>query len=424
MEQDKDKHPFEFGAGHRTLDFGRKLPGSSDSMGPEKHSLIGKALGLEPDDNEGTVRYGPVVWFVVAMLLAGLYAVAGKLGLLLAFVHASATAVWLPTGITLAAFLILGYRVWPGIFLGAFLVNISTEGSVATSIGIAAGNTLEGVVGAYFVNRFAGGRCAFDQPQNVLAFAVLAGLASTAVSATCGVTSLALGGFADWVNSGPIWLTWWLGDVAGDLIVAPFLILWSTNRQLQWSWAQLAEAALLGAVLVLATLTVFGGLFPPRVNKYPLEYLCIPGLVWAAYRFGPRETATANIILAGLAIWGTLRGFGPFAVPSPNESLLLLQTFMGVTSVSALTFAAVVSKKRRIEQSRERLLGELQDALTHIKTLRGLVPICSSCKKVRNDQGYWDHVESYIQQHSLALFTHGVCPDCLARLYADYQKAK
>ena len=85
---------------------------------------------------------------------------------------------------------------------------------------------------------------------------------------------------------------------------------------------------------------------------------------------------------------------------------------------------AVVSKKRRIEQSRERLLGELQDALIHIKTLRGLVPICSSCKKVRNDEGYWDHVESYIQQHSLALFTHGMCPDCLTRLYADYQKTK
>jgi integral membrane sensor domain MASE1 len=421
MEQ--EKHPFEFGVSGRVVDFGRKFARSSDNMEQEKHSLIEKAVALEPD-GQRTARYGPVVWFVVAVLLAGAYAVAGKLGLLLAFVHASATAVWLPTGITLAAFLILGYRVWPGIFLGAFLVNISTEGSVATSIGIATGNTLEGVVGAYFVNRFACGRRAFDQPQNVLVFAVLAGLASTTVSATCGVTSLALGGFADWVNYGSIWLTWWLGDVAGDLIVAPFLILWSANRRLQWSRAQLAEAALLCAALVLVTLTVFGGLVSSHVNKYPLEYLCLPGLVWAAYRFGPRETATASIILAGLAIWGTLRGFGPFAGATPNESLLLLQAFMGVTSVSALTFAAVVSEQRRVEQSRERLLGELQDALTHITTLRGLVPICSSCKKVRNDQGYWDHVESYIQQHSLALFTHGLCPDCVTRLYADYQRAK
>jgi integral membrane sensor domain MASE1 len=407
---ERNKHPFEFGISGGAVDSEHKLPRSSDTM------------DLEPDCEE-TALSGPVLWLVMA-LLAGAYAVAGKLGLLLAFVHASATAVWLPTGITLAAFLIFGCRVWPGIFLGAFLVNISTEGSVATSIGIAAGNTLEGVVGAYFVNRFACGRRAFDQSRHVLAFAGLAGLASTAVSATCGVTSLALGGFAEWESYGSIWMTWWLGDVAGALIVAPFLIQWSANRRLQWSRARLVEAALLCAGLVLVTLTVFGGLFSSHTSKYPLEYLCLPGLVWAAYRFGPRETATANIILAGLAIWGTLRGFGPFAVSSPNESLLLLQAFMGVTSVLALTFAAVVSRKRRIEQSRERLLEELQDALTHIKTLRGLIPICSSCKKVRNDQGYWDHVESYIQQHSLALFTHGVCPDCVTRLYIDYQKAK
>lgn len=391
-------------------------------MEQDKQSPVEKSLDHEPD-REGTARSGPVFWLAVASV-ACVYVVAGKLGLLLAFVHASATAVWLPTGIALAAFLILGYRVWPGIFLGAFVVNILTEGSVATSIGIAAGNTLEGVAGAYVVNRFACGRRAFDRAQNVLAFAVLAGLVSTMISATCGVTSLMLGGFAERANYGSIWLTWWLGDMAGDLIVAPFLVLWIKNRHLQWSRTQLAEAALLCAGLVLVTMAVFGRLTPSHINKYPLEYLCLPCLVWAAYRFGPRETATANVILAGLAIWGTLRGFGPFAGSSPNESLLLLQAFMGVTSVLALTFAAVVSKKRRIEQSRERLLGELQDALAHIKTLRGLIPICATCKKVRNDREHWEHVESYIQDHSLAQFTHGLCPDCVARLYAGYQSAK
>ncbi|HYM37629.1 MAG TPA: MASE1 domain-containing protein [Nitrospiraceae bacterium] len=420
MEQ--DKHPFEFGISRMAPGRHDELARSLDSMEQDKQSPVEKSLDHEPD-REGTVRSGPVFWLAVASVACA-YVIAGKLGLLLAFVHASATAVWLPTGIALAAFLILGYRAWPGIFLGAFVVNILTEGSVATSIGIAAGNTLEGVAGAYVVNRFACGRRAFDRAQNVLAFAVLAGLVSTMISATCGVTSLMLGGFAERANYGSIWLTWWLGDMAGDLIVAPFLVLWIKNRHLQWSRTQLAEAALLCAGLVLVTMAVFGRLTPSHINKYPLEYLCLPCLVWAAYRFGPRETATANVILAGLAIWGTLRGFGPFAGSSPNESLLLLQAFMGVTSVLALTFAAVVSKKRRIEQSRERLLGELQDALAHIKTLRGLIPICATCKKVRNDREHWEHVESYIQDHSLAQFTHGLCPDCVARLYAGYQSAK
>ena len=162
----------------------------------------------------------------VIVPLAAAYFVAGKLGLMLAFVHASATAVWPPAGITLAALLILGYRVWPGIFLGAFLVNITTAGSAATSLGIAAGNTLEGLAGAYLVGRYANGRHAFDRAQDILKFAGLAGLLSTTISATFGVTSLSLGGFSRWADYGSIWWTWWLGDVVGNLVVAPLLVLW------------------------------------------------------------------------------------------------------------------------------------------------------------------------------------------------------
>src|SRR4029450_5571648 len=121
---------------------------------------------------------------VVIAALTLVYVIAGKLGLMLAFVHASATAVWPPTGIALVAFLMLGPRVWPAMFLGAFIVNITTAGSVATSIGIAAGNTLEGVVGAYLVRRFAHGPQAFNRAQDVFSFSVLAGLLRTMVRGT------------------------------------------------------------------------------------------------------------------------------------------------------------------------------------------------------------------------------------------------
>jgi integral membrane sensor domain MASE1 len=129
----------------------------------------------------------------VVTLLAIVYFTTGKLGLMLAFVHVSATAVWPPAGIALAALLLLGYRVWPGIFFGAFLVNITTAGTVLTTLGIAIGNTLEGVVGAYLINRFANGRRVFDRPYYIFLFAVLAGLVSTTIGATLGATSLALG---------------------------------------------------------------------------------------------------------------------------------------------------------------------------------------------------------------------------------------
>src|SRR6266446_8027019 len=125
---------------------------------------------------------------VVLGALAGTYFAAGRLGLKLASVHASATAVWPCTGIALAAFLILGYRVWPVILAGAFLVNLTTAGSLATSIGIAVGNTLEGVAGCYLVSRFAGGQHAFQRAQDVFKFAFFAGMVSTTISATMGVT--------------------------------------------------------------------------------------------------------------------------------------------------------------------------------------------------------------------------------------------
>src|SRR5947209_13585823 len=115
--------------------------------------------------------------------LALIYFIAGKLSLHLAFVHKSASPVWPPAGIALAALLVLGFRVWPAIFVGAFLVNLTTVGNILTSFGIASGNTLEAICGAWLVNRFAGGPRVFDRPQNVFKFAVAAAV-STAASPT------------------------------------------------------------------------------------------------------------------------------------------------------------------------------------------------------------------------------------------------
>jgi diguanylate cyclase (GGDEF)-like protein len=302
--------------------------------------------------------------------LAAAYFLAANLGLRLAFAHASASPVWPPAGIALAALLILGLRAWPGVLIGAFLANLTT-GSVATAIGIAAGNTLEALVGAALVQRFASGRHAFERARDVFAFALLAALISTIVSATCGVTVLWLGGFADFAQYGSIWLTWWLGDAAGVLIVTPFIVSWCGRRPLAWNRALALEAFLLLGCLVLVGGVVFGGFFPAQTKDYPLEFLCMPLLVWAALRFGQRAGATALIVLAGIAIRGTLAGFGPFARQTQHESLLLLQAYMAVLSVTTLTLAALVAERREVEAQLRHLA--VSDALTGIANYRRLI---------------------------------------------------
>src|ERR1700722_7399424 len=297
--------------------------------------------------------------------LTVVYFVAGKMGLQLAYVHASATAVWPCTGIAIAALLVYGYRIWPAILLGAFLVNVTT------SIAIAAGNTLEGLAGWYLVSRFAHGKEAFVRAQDIFKFALLAGMVATSVSATIGVATLAIGGYADWTAFGSIWCTWWLGDAIGAVLVTPLLLLWWENPRLQWTREQMTELAFLFIGFFSTAWIVFGESFHSELKNYPLEYLCIPFLVWAAYRFGRRKAATALCALAVIASWGTLHGFGPFARESRNTSLLLLQAFMGITAITTLALAAEVSEHRRAEE-RVRNLA-VSDPLTGLANYRQLV---------------------------------------------------
>jgi PAS domain S-box-containing protein len=293
----------------------------------------------------------PRQFFLELALAAGLaaaYFIAAKFGLRLAFVNASATAVWPPTGIALAAFLLLGRRATPGIWLGAFLANVTTAGSVGTSLAIATGNTLEGLIGGELVTRFAHGREVFERPADIFKFVVLAALGSTMVSATIGVTSLALAGFARWAAYGSIWLTWWLGDAVGAIVVTPVLVLWVLNPRVHWSYRRAFEFSLLLLALVLAGLFIFSGWSVLGMRNYPLQFICIPLFVWAAFRFSQREVAGLMLIFSGIALWGTLNGFGPFVEDSPNEALLLLQGFMGIVTVTTLVLAAVVAERNRL----------------------------------------------------------------------------
>ena len=283
-------------------------------------------------------------------ILAVIYFIAGKLGLMLASLHASASPVWPPAGIALAALLLLGYRAWPAIFVGAFLVNLTTAGNVATSLAVASGNTLEAVCGAWLVNRFAGGTTVFDRPQGVFKFA-LAAMVSTIISPAFGVTSLALAGFADWTNYGGIWLTWWLGDTTGDLLIAPLIILWSIASKRRWNRREALEVGILLLLLFVLGEAVFGGWFTISAKVYPIAFICGAIVIWTAFRFTQRETATGIFILSAIAIWGTLHGFGPFVGETKNQSLLALQSWTAVLTITAMALSAGMAERRRAEEA-------------------------------------------------------------------------
>jgi len=282
-------------------------------------------------------------------ILAVIYFIVGKFGLMLASLHASASPVWPCAGIALAAILLFGYRVWPAIFIGAFLVNVTTAGNVATSFAIAIGNTLEALAGAWLVNQLAGGKEFCDRPQGVFKFAVAAAI-STIISPAFGVTGLALAGFANWTNYGAIWLTWWLGDATGDLVFTPLVLLWTGASKRRWNKKEAAEVGTLLLLLVLLSSIVFGGWLEISSRNYPIAFICGPIVIWMAFRFTQRETATGIFILSAIAVWGTLRGFGPFVGETENQSLLALQSWTAVLAITAMALSAGMAERRRIEE--------------------------------------------------------------------------
>src|SRR5437773_1429787 len=328
-------------------------------------------------------------------ILAVIYFIAGKLGLMLASLHASASPVWPPAGIALAALLLLGYRAWPAIFIGAFLVNVTTAGNVATSFATGTGNTLEALAGAWLVNRFAGGTNVFDRLQGVFKFALAAGI-SAIISPAFGVTSLEVTSFADWANYGAIWLTWWLGDVTGDLVFTPLVLLWSVASKRRWNKKEAAEVGALLLLLVLLSGVVFGGWPAVTARNYPIVLICGPIVIWTAFRFTQRETATGIFILSAIAVWGTLHGFGPFVRETENQSLLALQSWAAVLTITAMALSAGMAERQRAEEALQQQKAVVETAnrtkdqflamLSH-ELRTPLTPVISALEAIETEPG-------------------------------------
>ncbi len=291
------------------------------------------------------------------VLLTLIYFGAGRFGLSLALVHESASAVWPPTGIAIAACLLAGPAVWPAVFLGAFFVNLSQSGAVLASLLIAGGNTAEMLVASWLVVRFAGGVRAFQNTSGILIFVTAAAIAAVA-AATVGLLALVLSDQMGDSTAAMVWLTWWTGDLSGALLVAPAIITWAELPGLSSRWNRVFEGVLLLGALCGGAYLVFGET-AMGARHYPLMFVVLPMLLWAAVRFGPRGATAAMLTMAAIAVAGTLQGFGPFARGLPNESLLLLQAYLCVKMVVMLSLAAEVATRRAVEQEIRQMNAEL-----------------------------------------------------------------
>ncbi|MCK1737541.1 MASE1 domain-containing protein [Bradyrhizobium sp. 138] len=289
-----------------------------------------------------------------------IYFVLAKAGLALASVHPSATPIWPPTGLALAAVLLWGYRTWPAIFIAAVIANATTAGSVATAIAIATGNTLEAVVGAYLINRWSRGRHTFSRPNSVAKFALICIVIATPISASIGLTSLAAAGYIDRTNFANAWVTWWLGDVTGALVIAPVIVLWASSQDHAFNRNDFLETVGVLATAAAVGLIAFSPLIEQTPSRDPLGFLVILPMLWAALRRGPRDTATVALVLAGITVWGTLTGGGPFTAADLNVSFLLVLMFLISITVPSLLLSADVEVRKKGEKRLRRAQVELE----------------------------------------------------------------
>lgn len=289
-----------------------------------------------------------------------IYFALAKGGLALASIHPNATPIWPPTGVALAAVLLWGYRIWPAIFTAAVIANATTAGSVATAIAIATGNSLEAVVGAYLINRWASGCNTFSRPNSVAKFALICIVIATPISASIGLTSLAAAGYIDRTNFVNAWVTWWLGDVTGALVITPVIVLWASSHDHAFNRNEFLETVGVLATAAVVGLIAYSPLIEQTPSRDPLGFLAILPMLWAALRRGPRDTATVALVLAGITIWGTLTGGGPFTAADLNVSFLLVLMFLISITVPSLLLSADVEVRKKGEESLRRAQIELE----------------------------------------------------------------
>src|SRR5437867_4737699 len=296
---------------------------------------------------------GDVVRYLV---FAAVYVLAAKIGFRAAFVAEQVSPVWPPAGLALWAVLHFGVWAAPAVWLGAFIANVTTHVPIVAAGGIAIGNMLEALAGAWLLRRLAGVDRSLEWLRHAVTLIGAAALLSTIVSATFGVTMLCAWGLQPWARFGELWWTWWLGDATGDLLVAPLLLTCATWKREITHAGRAAELAVLLTVAIAVSVTVFTMRSPFLPGHAPIEYTVFPVIMWASLRFAHPGAALVSATVSTIAVWGTLHGSGPFGAVtglSPQERIILLQIYTTIIATSGLVFGAAIADRNHAERLRQ-----------------------------------------------------------------------
>ncbi len=302
---------------------------------------------------------------LAGVLLALVYLAAAQLGWMLDPGGGPVTLVRPAAGIVLAALLLFGTRLWPGVAVGAFLANAWAGAPLLVACGMAIGSTLGPVLGAAALARIPSFHPSLHRRQDVLALALAASLC-TAVGATVGVSSLVLGEVAA-DRFGRDWTAWWLGDAMGILTLTPAILLWAGTRITRLEAQRRGEALVLAAALSVVGWLVFRGTSADAADPFWQPYMLAPLLIWAVLRFEQRGAATALVLVSAIAIWGTALATAPFPEGALPERLRSLQTFTAVVALTFLVLGAVTAERRAAEEKLT-VAKEAAEAANHTKT--------------------------------------------------------
>jgi signal transduction histidine kinase len=305
---------------------------------------------------------------VEILLVALLYHAGARLGFALQSIGTNTSPVWPPSGIGFAALLIIGRGAWPGVFVGALTANVAgfvggqglgIAGSASIASFIAVGNTLEAAVGVTLLRRFVTRGDPFQRDRDMWGFFAVVGVCC-ALAASNGALTVCAGALAPWADFWTIWFTWWLGDATGVLVIGSLLVVWARPFTLPRKVGWWVEALLIGVAFLLVCSVTFGVPVQTRASSLPLTFALLPLFVWCAYRFEHRGATLAIAAASSFSVWATYAGFGPFVLERLNDSLLVLQGFIGVVAITSLMLATVVKERRdaveAIRESQEFLL--------------------------------------------------------------------